>query len=297
MDNFRGLYNALSQTHNDSINDLKDAIDQEDYDYGDIKEMVRDKNGDDLDAFLEDYDLHTNVGLKEAIINHIKPFIDDTGNIKDDVKDDIKDDIKDEGFLIKKLIEYDKNVDNGVSQIKNNTELQEFLKKIECNELFDDEDKAYNYWIRKGINNGNRDESILLMMADNFTRFAINKYKKHKKINDSIQIRHWIQEKFELYTLKVNPQTKARLFTAFNSFFKRVNQKFTLPTTVLIKDDINLFAKIIMEIFDFIKAVIASRNNSFPCQVCTILYYIILYILCLFVIYYSQCILTYKYLA
>ena len=270
---FENLYRNIAITHGHCIDKLKHAIITEDYDYTDFVDMVIDDISE-LNEFLEDYGLHDENGLIQAMIDYLNDGSNDNDDTKvnnDDNNDDSNDnndnndDLKNDKYgnmpmLVKKLIKYCINGDN--SKIKNSMKLKLFVKKINCSDLHCDGDKVYNECMKISINNGQQHESVLLMLADNFTRYYINEYLKGHK---NVTIASWRNDKFGEYI-----DGYKKIFTQFESgiqsLFKRLCSPIMLPMTQYIDDDINTFAKIVMGIFDVVSNVIEA-DYPLPIQV------------------------------
>ena len=259
---FDGLYAKLADTHKDCVNDLKNAIDAEEYDYIDFAEFVS-VDVDELDTFLEDNSLDNVNGLKAAIIKYVKGTSDDSNIDTSNINSNIN---SSDGIpnIINKSIDAYKSV----NRLPSDNELQSFAKQVKCSGLYYDGDKAYNDFIKLSKINGPREESLVGMYADNFTRYYINEYLKSKK---NVEVPQWIQDKLSPYFVN-NINAKTKIGSGLVAFFKRANLHIRLPPNQYIDDDINVFAKIVIQIFDVISNILNTLQTGkiyeLPLQVC-----------------------------
>eukprot|EP00490_Sorites_sp_Unknown_P026087 CAMPEP_0114667614 /NCGR_PEP_ID=MMETSP0191-20121206/34814_1 /TAXON_ID=126664 /ORGANISM="Sorites sp." /LENGTH=334 /DNA_ID=CAMNT_0001918593 /DNA_START=25 /DNA_END=1030 /DNA_ORIENTATION=+ len=249
---FDGLYAKLSDTHNDCINELKKAIDDEDYDYIDFAEIVSVDDGE-LDTFLEDNSLDNVNGLKVAIIKYVKGTSNDSNIITSNINSNINNSNGIPNIINKSIDAY-----KSVNRLPSDNELQSFAKEVKCSGLYYIGDKAYNDFIKLSKINGPREESLVGMYADNFTRYYINEYLKSKK---NAEVHQWIQDKLSPYFVN-NINAKTKIGSGLVAFFKRANRHIRLPPNQYIDDDINVFAKIVIQIFDVISNILNALQTG-----------------------------------
>jgi len=260
---FKGLYLKLKDTHPDYIEPLKKALENEDYDYDGLKDIVMDN--DDFDEFLKKNDELNNInGLKDAI----SKYVNDNTNSPPDSDDGPR--------IIEKLIEYYGN--NESIGIVDDNELKEFSETITCESIYDAEDSVYNLCIRISINNDKQYQSILVSLVDNYTRYYIRLHLTKPKMTNIAHrnpvAKWWDNKVANLYNEdNTLSQMRIKFIAGINSFSKRLCPRILLPSTQRINDNINLYAKMVIQMFARILDIIKGNSGlKLPLQIDFVIY-------------------------
>jgi len=241
---FKGLYTNIAVSHGDCIEALKKAIKDEEYDFEGFTEMIKDDD-EEFDDLLNNNNLGNQIGLKDAIRKYMNDWVFVIDN--------------DEQMIIEKIVKY---FFNGIiNKIQDDKELKTFAEDINCMDLYDPEDRVYNECFRISINNGNQNESLILSLVDNYMRYYFNEYRK----GNIKSIDEWWADKLPKYNDTKHEQMKLKYIAGMKSFSKRICPRILLPPNQLIDDNINLFAKMVIQILESILDII-NRNYSLPLQ-------------------------------